>query len=169
MKRACILLLTALLPSAAFAQPSYRTPPIEVYAPQQPYYTPPPPAYALEGFVGAIVALPFEFLGVLFGFPQYPQAAMVPDGIGGSVPASNSRIMPDGTLRQYDPSIDGMPSGPYPSITPAPEQAPAYYAPRQPYVHHAPSRPAPLEWHDPNPSPKTLPDTREWREPNERS
>ena len=34
----------------------------------------------------------------------------VPDGQGGYVPFTNSRVMPDGSLRPYDPAIDG----PYP-------------------------------------------------------
>jgi hypothetical protein len=33
----------------------------------------------------------------------------VPDGAGGFVPFTNSRVMPDGSLRPYDPAIDGMP------------------------------------------------------------
>lgn len=32
---------------------------------------------------------------------------IVPDNRGGFVPNTNSRVMPDGSLRPYDPSIDG--------------------------------------------------------------
>jgi hypothetical protein len=32
---------------------------------------------------------------------------IVPDGHGGLVPNTNSRVMPDGTLRAYDPALDG--------------------------------------------------------------
>jgi hypothetical protein len=182
MTKTVIILLVALgLTSTAIAQPYYRTPPIEVYA-QRPYYQGappavmyPPPAYALGGLIGGIVSLPLQFLGGLLGVPQYPQSAMVPDGMGGSMPFTSSRVMPDGTLRQYDPGIDGLPngvpSGPYPSLAPVPEQRPAYYDSRPPHVHHAPRRPeqhAPWQWHDPNPSPERLPDTREWKEPNGR-
>jgi hypothetical protein len=96
----------------------------------------------------------------------------VPDGAGGFVPFTNSRVMPDGSLRPYDPAIDGMPGvvpgGPYPSLAPMPEPPTAYYDPPPPPVHHAPRRPSPqTPWqlHDPNPSPEALPDTREWVEP----
>ena len=50
--------------------------------------------------------------------------AAVPDGAGGYVPFTNSRVMPDGSLRPYDPAIDGVPitvpDGPYPYIVPMP-------------------------------------------------
>jgi hypothetical protein len=36
-----------------------------------------------------------------------PRAAIVPDGRGGYVPKDNSRVMRDGSLRDYDPAIDG--------------------------------------------------------------
>ena len=36
-----------------------------------------------------------------------PRTAMVKDGRGGYVPFRNSRVMPDGLLRDYDPTIDG--------------------------------------------------------------
>jgi hypothetical protein len=53
----------------------------------------------------------------------------VPDGAGGYVPFTNSRVMPDGSLRPYDPAIDGMPSvGPYPALEPMPGPPTAYYA-----------------------------------------
>lgn len=54
----------------------------------------------------------------------------VPDGAGGYVPFTNSRVMPDGSLRPYDPAIDGLPGmtpgGPYPSVGPM-EEAPAAF------------------------------------------
>src|SRR5437660_63444 len=94
----------------------------------------------------------------------------VPDGAGGFVP-SNSRVMPDGSLRPYDPAIDGMPGvmpdGPYPTLAPMPEPPTAYYDPPPP-VYHAPRRRSlqtPWQRHDPNQSPEALPDTREWVEP----
>ncbi|SFK56158.1 hypothetical protein [Methylocapsa palsarum] len=31
----------------------------------------------------------------------------VPDGMGGFVPITNSRVLPDGSLRPYDPVLDG--------------------------------------------------------------
>ena len=36
-----------------------------------------------------------------------PAPPVVPDGAGGYVPFTNSRVMPDGELRPYDPAIDG--------------------------------------------------------------
>jgi hypothetical protein len=54
----------------------------------------------------------------------------VPDGAGGFVPFTNSRVMLDGSLRPYDPAIDGMPGvlpdGPYPALVPMPEPPTAY-------------------------------------------
>jgi hypothetical protein len=51
--------------------------------------------------------------------------AVVPDGAGGYVPFTNSRVMPDGSLRPYDPVIDGVagavPDGFYPSVVPMPD------------------------------------------------
>jgi hypothetical protein len=38
-----------------------------------------------------------------------PRAPIVPDGAGGFVPNTNSRVMPDGSLRPYDPAIDDPP------------------------------------------------------------
>ena len=91
-KRASILLLAALsLTSAAIAQPYYRPPPVVVYAP-------PPPAYALGGV------------------SQYPQAAIVPDGMGGWVPATNST---------YDPGAGQF-------IPPEPPQQPQWGEPARP-------------------------------------
>jgi hypothetical protein len=34
---------------------------------------------------------------------------VVPDGAGGLVQNTNSRVMPDGSLRKYDPAIDKPP------------------------------------------------------------
>ncbi|HEY8005863.1 MAG TPA: hypothetical protein VIE66_03435 [Methylocella sp.] len=52
-------------------------------------------------------------------------AGVVPDGAGGYVPFTNSRVMPDGSLRPYDPVIDGMagpvPYGSYPYVVPMPD------------------------------------------------
>lgn len=36
-----------------------------------------------------------------------PAPGMVPDGGGGFVPITNSRVLPDGSLRSYDPIFDG--------------------------------------------------------------
>jgi hypothetical protein len=47
---------------------------------------------------------------LFFCFMGGPAPAIVPDGAGGFVPYTNSRVMPDGSLRPYDPAIDG----PYP-------------------------------------------------------
>ena len=57
-------------------------------------------------------------------FCWFAPPAAVPDGAGGYVPFTNSRVMPDGSLRPYDPVIDGIPStvpeGPYSYIVPMP-------------------------------------------------
>jgi len=37
-----------------------------------------------------------------------PHARIVPDGHGGQVPFNFPRVMPDGSLRDYDPKIDGV-------------------------------------------------------------
>jgi hypothetical protein len=79
--------------------------------------------------------------------------AVVPDGGGGYVPFTNSRVMPDGSLRPYDPVIDGVPGvvpdGFYPSVVPMldypglvppqPEYAypESYEPPRQAYPPHS--------------------------------
>lgn len=44
---------------------------------------------------------------LLFCFLVAPTPGVVPDGAGGFVPFTNSRVMPDGSLRPYDPLIDG--------------------------------------------------------------
>jgi len=36
---------------------------------------------------------------------------IVPDGAGGFVPFTNSRVLPDGSLRPFDPLIDGSLAG----------------------------------------------------------
>ncbi len=36
-----------------------------------------------------------------------PAPGFTPDGAGGFVPITNSRVMPDGSLRPYDPIFDG--------------------------------------------------------------
>lgn len=75
-----------------------------------------------------------------------PCEFIVPDGVGGFVPYNNSRVMPDGSLRPYDPAIDGSPCA---------------EPPPQPSLDDPPTS----SWVDPNPTPRNLPDTREWREP----
>jgi len=56
-----------------------------------------------------------------FFFCWFAPPATVPDGAGGYVPFTNSRVMPDGSLRPYDPIIDGTVAyGPYPSIVAMP-------------------------------------------------
>ena len=113
----------------------------------------------------------------------------MPDGAGGFVPFTNSRVMPDGSLRPYDPAIDGMPGvmpeGPYLALAPMPEPPTAYYdPPRHPsriiVRHHRAVRHATGKAcydgrghfvgadngdcrRDPTPPP--LPDSREWKEP----
>ena len=41
-------------------------------------------------------------------FAPMPPSPVVPDGQGGFVPFTNSRVEPDGSLRSYDPAIDGV-------------------------------------------------------------
>ena len=41
-------------------------------------------------------------------FAPMPPSPVVPDGYGGYVPFTNSRVMPDGSLRPYDPTLDGV-------------------------------------------------------------
>ena len=53
-------------------------------------------------------------------------APVVPDGAGGYVPFTNSRVLPDGELRPYDPVIDGpVPVYPMPGYA----QPPGSYLP----------------------------------------
>jgi hypothetical protein len=121
---AAALLLTASR-AAAIAQP-YPAPPIVIYAP------PPNPF--------------LSFFGAFFGIP----APMVPDGAGGFVPFTNSRVMPDGSLRPYDPAIDG----PFLYAPPQPYYPPLAPAPRHPRVR--PMQPQFDQngiWKDPNPTP----------------
>jgi hypothetical protein len=67
-------------------------------------------------------------------------APVVPDGAGGYVPFTNSRVLPDGQLRPYDPAIDGpVPVYPMPGYA---EPAGSYLPPPEagmwlrPYPHH---------------------------------
>lgn len=67
---------------------------------------------------------------VFFCFLGVPPAPVVPDGQGGYVPFTNSRVMPDGQLRPYDPAIDGTAP-----IYPAPVYpSPGYSAPPGSYL-----------------------------------
>jgi hypothetical protein len=82
-----------------------------------------------------------------FLFCWFAPPVVVPDGAGGYVPFTNSRVMPDGSLRPYDPVIDGiagavpdgsslMPTPDYPELVPPlPEYAypESYEPPRQAY------------------------------------
>jgi hypothetical protein len=45
----------------------------------------------------------FSFLNALTA----PRGRIVPDGRGGEANITNSRVMPDGSFRAYDPAIDG--------------------------------------------------------------
>ena len=73
----------------------------------------------------------------------------VPDDAGGFVPFTNSRVMPDGSLRPYDPAIDGMPGvmpdGPYPVLAPMSEPPTAYYDPPPPQPDYRAPRPG-ISW-----------------------
>ena len=104
------------------------------------------------------------FCFLIFCFPT-PSAPTVPDGMGGAVPYTNSRVMPDGSLRTYDPVLDGvmMPDGTiaYPYM-PAPPPAQGYVDMGPPVTalprHREPKRimpePQPSDtWVDPNQSP----------------
>jgi hypothetical protein len=73
-------------------------PPPQYYPPPSPSYYP-PPLDPIAAFFGALFRLPFS------------DGMLVPDGRGGWVPFTNSRVMPDGTLRPFDPAIDGPPPG----------------------------------------------------------
>ena len=63
-----------------------------IQAPRAP--EPPPQAYYPPG-------------GYTYGPPPPRGPRYVPDWRGGMVPFTNSRVMPDGSLRSYDPRIDG--------------------------------------------------------------
>jgi hypothetical protein len=86
------------------------------------------------------------FLFCIFSQP----VPIVPDGQGGYVPFTNSRVMPDGSLRPYDPQLDGYLPGdqmaglrgydpflddPYPGQL---GTQPGYE--QQPYVYYPPTR-----------------------------
>ena len=124
------------------------------------------------------------FLFFCFAVPAAPVPS-VPDGAGGFVPFTNSRVMPDGSLRPYDPAIDGMPGvmpdGSYPALAPMSEPPTAPPPPQLDYrappraVRHATGKACydgrghfvgADNWdcrHNPIPPP--LPDSREWKEP----
>jgi hypothetical protein len=74
-----------------------------------PYY-PQPGVYPAPGYPS-----PYDYPPG-YGYP----APVVPDGAGGYVPYTNSRVLPDGSLRPYTPEVDG------PFDTPG-------YAPPPPY------------------------------------
>jgi hypothetical protein len=97
MTRLPAIALAILSATPACAQP--------YYAPPQPYDV--PPVYAapdpLAAFFGGLLGIPGAIIGGLVGGP----VPVVPDGQGGYVPITNSRVMPDGSLRPYDPAIDG--------------------------------------------------------------
>jgi hypothetical protein len=65
-------------------------------------YAPPPPGV----YYGAPPAIYAPAPPPIFDAPFYG-APSVPDGMGGFVPVTNSRVLPDGTLRPYDPVLDG--------------------------------------------------------------
>lgn len=48
---------------------------------------------------------------LFFCFMTAPVPGIGPDGAGGYVPFTNSRVLPDGSLRPYDPLIDGSFAG----------------------------------------------------------
>ena len=99
---------------------------------------------------------PVCFLFFCFLAPM-PPAQAVPDGQGGFVPFTNARVMPDGSLRPYDPAIDGVmgpdgrvyypqPPEPYPPVPPPyPPQPyqPGHVTVGPPRVTPAPPPPAP--------------------------
>ena len=84
------------------------------------------------------------FFGIFCILPPGPN---VPDGRGGFVPFYNSRVLPDGSLRPYDPYLDGLPPG-----YPAPLRSPSYYSSNPPapapYYPPAPEPNAPLTQED---------------------
>jgi hypothetical protein len=48
------------------------------------------------------------FFCFLVAPPGLMPPGAVPDGAGGFVPFTNSRVAPDGSLRPYDPNLDGI-------------------------------------------------------------
>jgi hypothetical protein len=116
MKLFSLFIASLLVASPVAAQPY---PPPYYYAPPVVIAAPPPDPIA-------------SFFGAIFGIPFGP-APMVPDGAGGFVPFTNSRVMPDGSLRPYDPAIDGPFYGPLPqSYEPSPQAQPYYREPPHP-------------------------------------
>lgn len=112
-------------------------------------------AFIAEGGSGAGTIERTVSLGIMFQcflffcFMGGPAPAIVPDGAGGFVPFTNSRVMPDGSLRPYDPAIDGPFVG-------APMAA--YAVPPDPYLAdpRARSGPEPYDsraWIRPYPAP----------------
>jgi hypothetical protein len=51
---------------------------------------------------------PFCLIPFLCLFLPPPPVPIAPDGMGGAVSFYASRVMPDGTLRSYDPVLDGV-------------------------------------------------------------
>ena len=87
---------------------------------------------------------PFFIFCLLFA--PMPPAPAVPDGAGGFVPFTNARVLPDGSLRSYDPAIDGI-EGPDGSV----------YFPVQPYPPYVPQghvTVGPPEPYDNGPAPR---------------
>jgi hypothetical protein len=74
------------------------------------------------------------------------------------------RVMPDGSLRPYDPAFDGMPG----VVRGGPTRLGAYARAAHTTMirrrHLSARRPSP-QTHNPNRSPEASPDTREWVEP----
>jgi hypothetical protein len=102
MKKLLIILPSILIAGHASAQPyaySYapEAPPVTVYAkpyaPPPAYYPPSPPG-PIAGFFGALFSIPAVILDGIAGAP----VPVVPDGLGGWAPSTNSKVMPDGTL-----------------------------------------------------------------------
>lgn len=123
-----------------YGRSAYSAPPVTIYA--RPYE--PPPAYAssppvvigqaIGGIVEGAISIQFNLLGGFFGALTKPGPS-VPDGAGGIVSFYNPRILPDGSLRPYDPALDG-----YPPVY-ATEPAEPLYQPPATYEPQTPSRP----------------------------
>ena len=82
------------------------------------------------------------FVLCFLGPAMPPPAPAVPDGAGGFVPFTNARALPDGSLRPYDPTLDGvmLPDGSiaFPYLPPPGEgngisHSPPYPAPPAPF------------------------------------